>query len=366
MNPSKIICLDPGHGGQDDGALGPNGLRECDIVLAIANLLSGMLPADGLSVVMTRKADVFVSLGDRCGISNRAKADLFLSIHCNSNDTPAAGIETWISPSTHSGFGSVIQAALVAGFPESPNRGCKRGDLYVCNMTVAPAALAECEFIHTPSGEKFLIDTKNQLRFAKALRIGILKQLGIDSGAGSSGHGLAQDAPATPPPAAVSTPVQDSRSEAVIAQLDPKCRQNFRAFLGEAKSIAQRYGCDYRFVSGYRSWEEQTALYAQGRTKPGPIVTHAPAGYSFHNFRTAADGGCFTPSGVYLDGGTVSQQALAEKVHAACGAIAAKYGLEWGGNWTSIKDTPHMQFDVGHSSPTSDDRDKFSTRGTIL
>ena len=81
MNPSKIICLDPGHGGQDDGALGPNGLRECDIVLAIANLLSGMLPADGLSVVMTRKADVFVSLGDRCGISNRAKADLFLSIH---------------------------------------------------------------------------------------------------------------------------------------------------------------------------------------------------------------------------------------------------------------------------------------------
>ena len=360
MNPSKIICLDPGHGGKDDGALGPNGLRECDIVLAIANLLSGMLLADGLFVVMTRKADVFVSLGDRCGISNKAKADLFLSIHCNSNDTPAAGIETWISPSTHSGFGSIIQAALVAEFPESPNRGCKRGDLFVCNMTVAPAALAECEFIHTPSGEKFLIDPKNQLRFAKALRIGILKQLGL-------GVGNAAKAPPTPTAAVpVSTPVQDSRSEAVIAQLDPKCRQNFRAFLGEAKTIAQRYGCDYQFVSGYRSWEEQTELYAQGRTKPGPIVTHARAGYSFHNFRTATDGGCFTPSGVYLDGGTASQQALAEKVHAACGAIAAKYGLEWGGNWASIKDTPHMQFNVGHSSPTAGDRDKFSTQGTIL
>jgi len=360
----KIICIDPGHGGNDDGALGPNGLRECEIVLAIANLLSGMLVGDGLDVIMTRKTDVMVSLSDRCGISNKAKADLFLSIHCNSNDKPAAGIETWVSPATHSNFGQVIQDALVAEFPESPNRGVKSGDLFVLNRTVAAAALGECEFIHTPAGEHLLIDPKTQLRFARALRAAVLKQLGIANVPITS---LPHDVQAMPEHSdPVSTPVQDARSEAVIAQLDPKCRQNFRAFLGEAKTIAQRYGCDYQFVSGYRSWAEQTELYAQGRTKPGPIVTHAPAGYSFHNFRTTTDGGCFTASGIYLDGGTASQQALAEKVHAACGAIAAKYGLEWGGNWQSIKDTPHMQFNVGHSSPTAEDRDKFSTQGTIL
>ena len=363
----KTICIDPGHGGKDDGALGPNGLRECDIVLAIANLLSGMLLADGLSVVMTRKADVFVSLGDRCGISNKAKADLFLSIHCNSNDTPAAGIETWISPSTHSGFGSIIQAALVAEFPESPNRGVKSGDLFVLNRTVTAAALAECEFIHTPSGERLLIDPKNQLRFAKALRVGILKQLGMNAGAGSSGHGLAQDAPATTAPAEpVSTPVQDARSEAVISSLDPKCQWRFRGFLAACKKEASTYGCDYKFISGYRSWAEQDALYAQGRSKPGDIVTNARGGYSYHDFKIAADGGVFTVSGVYMDDGTPSQQTLAEKVHGACASLAPAFGLVWGGSWKGFRDTPHWQVDTGHSSPTAKDRDKFSTLGTIL
>ena len=157
----------------------------------------------------------------------------------------------------------------------------------------------------------------------------------------------------------------DARSETTLATLDPKAQPMFRKFLALAKATAATFGCDYRLISGYRSWAEQDALYAKGRSQPGGRVTNAPGGYSMHNFKTAGDGGVWLGA-IYADGGSIGQQALAERVHSSCAIHAAKCGLSWGGQWAALDDAPHWQVDVGHASPTDDDRQKFRMKGSIL
>jgi N-acetylmuramoyl-L-alanine amidase len=92
----RKVVIDPGHGGRDAGAVGPHGLREKTVALAIARKLAARLRAQGLSVVLTRDRDVFVSLDDRTRIANEAHADLFVSIHCNAaRRRNLSGVETW-------------------------------------------------------------------------------------------------------------------------------------------------------------------------------------------------------------------------------------------------------------------------------
>lgn len=81
----RKIVIDPGHGGKDPGAIGKGGMREKDLVLDIARRVRDELKANGFEVVMTRDRDEFISLPERAAISNRAKADLFVSIHANAN-----------------------------------------------------------------------------------------------------------------------------------------------------------------------------------------------------------------------------------------------------------------------------------------
>jgi N-acetylmuramoyl-L-alanine amidase len=90
------IVIDPGHGGQDPGALGPR-LSEAEVVLDVALRLEKLLLAHGdFEVVMTRRTDVFVPLEERTAIANREDADLFLSIHANaSRNAQARGVETY-------------------------------------------------------------------------------------------------------------------------------------------------------------------------------------------------------------------------------------------------------------------------------
>jgi len=96
---SKIrrIVLDPGHGGHDPGAVGPSGLQEKDVVLAVGLKLRDLLKDElGLDVVMTRSTDVFIPLEERTAIANKVNADLFLSVHANAAaNRHAAGIETY-------------------------------------------------------------------------------------------------------------------------------------------------------------------------------------------------------------------------------------------------------------------------------
>lgn len=101
-------------------------------------------------------------------------------------------------------------------------------------------------------------------------------------------------------------------------------------------------GIDLLVTSTYRDFESQDALYAQGRTTPGNIVTNAKAGMSWHNWRCAVD---VVPlrNGKPVWGTSGEDGALWRKV----GAIGATCGLEWAGNWKSFKEFAHFQYTGG-------------------
>ncbi len=86
-----VIAIDPGHGGEDPGAVGPSGLKEKDVVLAVALKLRDKLNANrNIRVMLTRDADFFVPLQDRVRKARRVQADLFVSIHADAFFTPQA------------------------------------------------------------------------------------------------------------------------------------------------------------------------------------------------------------------------------------------------------------------------------------
>ncbi|HOX05767.1 MAG TPA: N-acetylmuramoyl-L-alanine amidase, partial [Planctomycetota bacterium] len=94
--PLRKVILDPGHGGQDSGALGPTRIREKDVTLSVALRLKTLLEAKGVEVVITRTGDTYIPLLDRSSQANKSGADLFLSIHCNGAPTgEASGAETF-------------------------------------------------------------------------------------------------------------------------------------------------------------------------------------------------------------------------------------------------------------------------------
>lgn len=88
--PTKpVIVIDPGHGGKDPGCLGATGTREKDIVLSVSKKLYNKLDAAKYDVYLTRRNDTFLNLDTRSGIAEKKKADLFVSIHANSNPKKA-------------------------------------------------------------------------------------------------------------------------------------------------------------------------------------------------------------------------------------------------------------------------------------
>ncbi|MTW00861.1 N-acetylmuramoyl-L-alanine amidase [Pseudoduganella ginsengisoli] len=85
------VVLDPGHGGEDPGALGATGLREKDVVLAIAKRLKGRIEQHpNMRVMLTRDGDYFVPLGTRVEKARKVQADLFVSIHADAFNQPSA------------------------------------------------------------------------------------------------------------------------------------------------------------------------------------------------------------------------------------------------------------------------------------
>ena len=92
------VVVDAGHGGEDHGARGPRGLLEKDLVLDLARRVADRLSAQGLTVVMTRDADHFVTFDERTRIANAASPDLFISIHANASSLQKVkGIETFFA-----------------------------------------------------------------------------------------------------------------------------------------------------------------------------------------------------------------------------------------------------------------------------
>ena len=132
----------------------------------------------------------------------------------------------------------------------------------------------------------------------------------------------------------------DSRS---LDDLDPRVADMCR----KHQAACTAAGIPFRVTFTYRSMATQDALYAQGRTKPGKIVTNARAGFSYHNFHLAYDA---TPECLLALpnwGDTPAHQHETDRVWALYGELGKQQGLRWGGDFHSIKDRPHMEASFG-------------------
>lgn len=129
----------------------------------------------------------------------------------------------------------------------------------------------------------------------------------------------------------------DERSERNIATLLPAAQAKAREFLAGAIRILEPHGLQVRIIAGTRTFSEQDALYAKGRTAPGPKVTNARGGYSWHNFGIAWDVGIFR-----------GREYLGKSpFYDTLGKWGESLGIEWGGAWRTFKDTPHYQLKTG-------------------
>jgi N-acetylmuramoyl-L-alanine amidase len=222
------IVIDPGHGGHDQGTIGPGGFAEKDLVLSIALKLQEMLQEKlGAEVVLTRKDDTFIPLEERTEIANQHRADLFISIHANSSSIRSiSGVETYYlnfaktdtdreiaareNATTLNNVGeledlikkiaqadksaesrelaSTIQKKLFAGarqlLPSTKNRGVRSAPFVVLIGANMPSILAEVAFISNPKDERSLKKEANREYLVKALYSGIeayINALGSDA-----------------------------------------------------------------------------------------------------------------------------------------------------------------------------------------
>ena len=121
-----------------------------------------------------------------------------------------------------------------------------------------------------------------------------------------------------------------------IATLHPKLQPVATKLI----ELAQAKGINVKGICGTRTYAEQNKLYAQGRTKPGNVVTKARGGESIHNFGLAFDIGIFSADDKTYHG--------EHRDYKVVGLIGQQLGLEWGGNWKFV-DEPHFQLKHGKS-----------------
>ncbi len=176
----RKIAIDPGHGGNDAGAIGPTGVMEKDVTLKVALELRRLLEAEGAEVIMTRDTDKTVSekgakasdieeLGARCDVGNRAGAEIFISIHADSFTRPEArGTTGYYYGKSSSGRGQKLADCIRRNLVEqlgTPSRGTQPCNFYVVKNTDMPATLIELGFISNKDEEK-LLDSKEGVQKA--------------------------------------------------------------------------------------------------------------------------------------------------------------------------------------------------------
>ncbi|MBB5037099.1 M15 family metallopeptidase [Prosthecobacter dejongeii] len=128
-----------------------------------------------------------------------------------------------------------------------------------------------------------------------------------------------------------------------LSGLNDRAQVKLEGFVAAAQKAMAKRGVMVEVISGLRSWPQQAALYAQGRTKPGKVVTNARPGSSWHNYGLAIDLGLFK-GGIYLD---EKNPKLARQLYAELGQLAASMNVEWAGTWKSFPEGPHFQTPFG-------------------
>lgn len=179
----KVIVVDAGHGGNDPGA-NHGGANEKTITLRVSNFLAEELTKLGATVIRTRTEDKFISLGDRSRIANEANADLFISIHVNSNSVAntATGSKTFYHKTESQGL--LLSTAIENEFKAlgklrsmgtwSDQRIYQSG-FAVLRNTRMPGVLVETGFINNSKDRGVLITEAYQRQMAKAIAQALVK-----------------------------------------------------------------------------------------------------------------------------------------------------------------------------------------------
>lgn len=208
------IVLDPGHGGRDPGAIGPEGTREKDVTLQVALRLKKLIEKDlGLRVLLTRETDTFIKLDERTALANNAQGKMFISLHCNANKSRRVdGTTTYFlgpaktdealevallensvvkyedeSGGAHSdeefiltamaqnafhheseGFAQIIQEEMSA-LVGLPDRGVEQAGFRVLVGASMPSVLVEMAFISNRKEERLLDAGETQQKIARAI-----------------------------------------------------------------------------------------------------------------------------------------------------------------------------------------------------
>jgi N-acetylmuramoyl-L-alanine amidase len=197
--PFAVVVLDPGHGGQDPGAM-CGGIMEKDLTLDVARRVDRLLDSEGVATLMTRLGDSYVSLTDRAAFGSRVNDSIFISIHFNEDNKPvASGVETYYAAyqiSSASTFASwlpffsrvptyspkpesqdlagFIQEALVAR-TRSFDRGTRAKQFFVIANVTSPAVLIEGGFITNQDELTKLASEEYRDQLAAAVADGILR-----------------------------------------------------------------------------------------------------------------------------------------------------------------------------------------------
>ena len=216
----RLVVIDAGHGGEDSGAHGPGGVREKNVTLAVAKALADELNGQpGVRTLLTRSGDWFIPLRDRYRIAEKAKADVFISIHCNSSRRRGAGSGSEVyflslrgaSDQADADLADVENAAdLVGGVPQHAEddlvnilydmkrnsalqksqilaealldqissdrleaRGVKQAGFVVLKSVEFPSVLVETAFINNPREARLLSSPTYQRTMAKELAAGL-------------------------------------------------------------------------------------------------------------------------------------------------------------------------------------------------
>lgn len=189
-----VIVIDPGHGGNDPGKVGINGVDEKDINLSIALKLKESLEKRGVRVVMTRENDASLAtlgatnkktsdMNNRIEIINSCHADMLISIHQNSYTSPdVKGAQVFYHDSSDDSriIAQTLQNALVSEVDPENKREAKAGnDYFILRKSTCPGVIIECGFLSCPKEAAKLVDEEYQWKIAETIA-GVIYKIGDD------------------------------------------------------------------------------------------------------------------------------------------------------------------------------------------
>ncbi|MCX6355634.1 MAG: N-acetylmuramoyl-L-alanine amidase [Candidatus Aureabacteria bacterium] len=173
-----IVAIDPGHGGAQVGAVSPTGLREKEVNLSVARAVADFLTSKGAKVLLTRESDAELSLAERIEKARGKGADLFVSIHNNSQSEHGdplerRGADTYYGVTHSQPLAERILASLAKEGVKT--NGVHQENFAVILPTDYPAVLVECAYMSHPEDEMLLLKKKYLKRVASAIGKGIME-----------------------------------------------------------------------------------------------------------------------------------------------------------------------------------------------